>query len=74
MFVAQWALENGDLQIVWQADENRCLSGGFSLVTRKNQFDLLTWWNAAFDRLKDTSQYEDICNRLETAHGKFNLW
>lgn len=40
------------------------------MMMQKDQVELETWWNTAFDRLRTTGQYNDICDRLKTAHGK----
>ncbi|KAJ8030917.1 hypothetical protein HOLleu_27464 [Holothuria leucospilota] len=67
--VRPWNSEHPELELFWQAPENRCVRGGLGMMVQKDQFELLTWWNAAFQRLTETSQYDDICERLETAHG-----
>ncbi|KAJ8030916.1 hypothetical protein HOLleu_27463 [Holothuria leucospilota] len=67
--VRPWNNDHPEFELFWQAPENRCVRGGLGMMVQKDQFELLTWWNAAFQRLTATSQYEDICQRLETAHG-----
>lgn len=60
---------DSSIQTAWIPDDNKCLLGGIAVMTQKDQLDFLTWWNYAFERLRVTSQYKDICRRLETDHG-----
>ena len=39
-------------------------------MTRKDT-RLTDWWNDAFARMKQTSQYKDICRRVDAEHGKW---
>lgn len=74
MFMANIAslTENNMLKIVHRPDTDMCTNGGPGLMIQKDQFELKTWWNDAFGRLVDTSQYRDICDNIEEDHGENN--
>lgn len=52
--------------------EDLCVIGGPAMMMRKDQLELRTWWDAAFERLIATSQYNDICDNVEEKHGEFS--
>lgn len=62
-------VQHPDLRLAHEPPTDMCASGGPGVMTRKNQFELLTWFNAAFERLVSTSQYQDICDNLSEDHG-----
>ncbi|KAJ8030913.1 hypothetical protein HOLleu_27460 [Holothuria leucospilota] len=49
--------------------EDLCVIGGPAMMMRKDQFELRTWWDAFFEKLIATSQYNDICDNVEETHG-----
>ncbi|XP_071854675.1 putative ABC transporter arginine-binding protein 2 [Apostichopus japonicus] len=67
--IRSYTLDDPRIEILWNPGENRCIRGGLGMMMQKDQVELETWWNTAFDRLRTTGQYNDICDRLKTAHG-----
>lgn len=61
--------ENEMLKVVHRPETDMCTDEGPGLMIQKDQFELKTWWNDAFSRLVDTSQYRDICDNIEEDHG-----
>jgi len=45
-----------------------CSSQGASVMTRKGD-DVLTWWDKAFDEMKEDGEYRRICTIAERKHG-----
>lgn len=50
------------------SDKLLCTKDGGCMMTRKDT-RLTDWWNDAFARMKQTSQYKDICRRVDADHG-----
>ncbi|XP_071838674.1 uncharacterized protein [Apostichopus japonicus] len=61
--------EHPDIELVFTPPSDQCANGGPGLMTPKDQFELLTWWNAAFDNLISTSEYRSICDNIREDHG-----
>lgn len=61
--------ENEMLKVVHRPETDLCTNEGPGLMIQKDQFELKTWWNDAFSRLVDTSQYRDIYDNIEEDHG-----
>lgn len=53
----------------YQPDIDRCVLGGPAMMMPKDQDELATWFNAAFNTLKSSYQYQDICDNLKDEHG-----
>ncbi|XP_071838029.1 uncharacterized protein [Apostichopus japonicus] len=53
----------------YQPDTDRCVLGGPAMMMPKDQDELTTWFNAAFNTLKSSYQYQDICDNLKDEHG-----
>ncbi|XP_077986846.1 L-arginine-binding protein-like [Glandiceps talaboti] len=45
-----------------------CMKDGAAMMFRKDN-PLASWWNPAFDRLKESSQYRQICEDANKNHG-----
>ncbi|XP_006811292.1 L-arginine-binding protein-like [Saccoglossus kowalevskii] len=49
-------------------DDLTCVRGGGAMMMRKDS-TLASWWNPAFTRLKETSEYRQICQAVTDDHG-----
>ncbi len=64
-----WVAGDPETEVV-SRDIVSCARDGLSVMMRKdNQLD--TWWNPAFETLKQTSQWRTVCNDLLDEHGKY---
>lgn len=64
---AGWIAGESTIEIV-SDDITSCARDGLSVMMRKdNQLDV--WWNDAFGKLRQTSQWRTICNDLLDEHG-----
>ena len=46
-----------------------CTKAGLSVMTRKDN-RLIDWWDPAFEQLKSSAQWPEICKDLTEEHGK----
>ncbi|XP_072043916.1 uncharacterized protein [Amphiura filiformis] len=64
---AGWVAKDPAVDVV-SNDILSCARDGLSVMMRKdNQLD--TWWNPAFETLKNTKQWRSICNDIIDEHG-----
>ena len=46
-----------------------CYSSGPGLMVRVDS-ELPSWWNEAWNKLKNSNKYDEVCQDLEEEHGK----
>jgi ABC-type amino acid transport substrate-binding protein len=56
-----------DLDVASATLISTCMQDGAGMMVRKDSH-LPDWWNSAFDALKETSQYRDICSEILERH------
>ncbi|XP_022100877.1 uncharacterized protein LOC110984729 [Acanthaster planci] len=56
-----------DLDVASGTPISTCMQDGAGMMVRKDS-RLPDWWNPAFDQLKQTSQYRDICTSILENH------
>ncbi|XP_022095988.1 uncharacterized protein LOC110982114 [Acanthaster planci] len=49
--------------------DTTCMLDGAGMTVRKDS-RLPDWWNPAFDQLKESSEYQRICDEVTTKHSQ----